>query len=636
MQLLIEDDEGKRSVVPGVPEEVTIGRKEGNAVRLPQRNVSRRHARLVRQNGRIYVEDVDARYGIKRNGQPIDDRDVFGEGDVVMIGDYRLTLRAEHAVDADPDQNDAEVEITDDLRSRIESYEPEETTAPDSSSTSQADSSAERSSTEVIQLDPAELVVVSSNFAGQTFPLDQEEMVVGRGEDGDIIIDHRSVSTTHAKIVRQADDDYKIVDLNSRNGVKVSGEEYKSTHLERGDIIQLGHVKFRFVEPGENYTFTPQDERPGKPDVGAEPTTADESSDDNTLLIVGGAVTAGLLALGIVAVLVMGGGGTEGSQSASANAPDKGTANAEGGAAAGGGEEDSETNDKVDKQIETAEQQIEKGKLDQAIGSLESIQNLLEPTADQEQRISKLLSRARSEQPYRRAFSEAKGALDNGKYVRALEKVESIPNHSVFYEIVREREVRKRALDKVFEKASGAFDKGEYERATALMEKALEYGARKEKAEELMAKIDEARQQAEDEKRARERAAARARERRERESGSSGGGEPSNTGSAEEQGGGGSGAQQGGSGGGKPAPENPGRLKQEAMKKILKGQFNAAIEDCQRALRAGHSDCYRVLGLAYNKLNNNAQACRNFEAYLKTNPRDAGRIRSKMSSIGCK
>jgi pSer/pThr/pTyr-binding forkhead associated (FHA) protein len=51
MKLVIEDDEGHRSEVPLDREEITIGRREDNTVHLPERNVSRLHARLLRRNG---------------------------------------------------------------------------------------------------------------------------------------------------------------------------------------------------------------------------------------------------------------------------------------------------------------------------------------------------------------------------------------------------------------------------------------------------------------------------------------------------------------------------------------------------------------------------------------------------------
>ena len=57
-KLVISDDEGKNTVVPLVRDEITIGRKEGNTIRLTERNVARRHARLLKSNGRFVSEDL--------------------------------------------------------------------------------------------------------------------------------------------------------------------------------------------------------------------------------------------------------------------------------------------------------------------------------------------------------------------------------------------------------------------------------------------------------------------------------------------------------------------------------------------------------------------------------------------------
>ena len=48
-KLVIEDDEGKRTIVPLTRSEYTIGRREGSSIRLTERNVSRGHARLSRK-----------------------------------------------------------------------------------------------------------------------------------------------------------------------------------------------------------------------------------------------------------------------------------------------------------------------------------------------------------------------------------------------------------------------------------------------------------------------------------------------------------------------------------------------------------------------------------------------------------
>ena len=64
-KLVIEDDEGKRTVVHLTRDQYTVGRKEGNAIRLTERNISREHAKLAKRSdgdgAAVYLlEDLDS------------------------------------------------------------------------------------------------------------------------------------------------------------------------------------------------------------------------------------------------------------------------------------------------------------------------------------------------------------------------------------------------------------------------------------------------------------------------------------------------------------------------------------------------------------------------------------------------
>src|SRR6185295_16405606 len=60
------------------------------------------------------------------------------------------------------------------------------------------------------------LVVFSSNFAGKEFDLSRPQMIIGRTDENDICINHRSISRNHAKLVREPDTGrYTISDLQS-------------------------------------------------------------------------------------------------------------------------------------------------------------------------------------------------------------------------------------------------------------------------------------------------------------------------------------------------------------------------------------------------------------------------------------
>ncbi len=95
MKLVIEDDAGRKTVVPFAREKISIGRETGNTVRLPERNVSRRHAVLVREADAFVIEDLGSHNGVRVNGDRIKGRSRVNHGDVIQIGDYDLALEDE-------------------------------------------------------------------------------------------------------------------------------------------------------------------------------------------------------------------------------------------------------------------------------------------------------------------------------------------------------------------------------------------------------------------------------------------------------------------------------------------------------------------------------------------------------------
>jgi pSer/pThr/pTyr-binding forkhead associated (FHA) protein len=107
MKLIIEDDEGRRTVVPLLRDELIIGRADGSFVRLPDRDVSRRHARLLRRSGRFYLEDLDSFTGVRVNGERLGATREVREGDLIEISQYDLKLEAGPDEKAPPDPDGA-------------------------------------------------------------------------------------------------------------------------------------------------------------------------------------------------------------------------------------------------------------------------------------------------------------------------------------------------------------------------------------------------------------------------------------------------------------------------------------------------------------------------------------------------
>ena len=92
LKLIIEDDEGRTTQVPFVRDELTIGRDEANTIHLAERNVSRRHARLVRRADQLVLEDLNSRNGIHINGTRVHGAVPLRVGDRIHVGDYELAL----------------------------------------------------------------------------------------------------------------------------------------------------------------------------------------------------------------------------------------------------------------------------------------------------------------------------------------------------------------------------------------------------------------------------------------------------------------------------------------------------------------------------------------------------------------
>ena len=226
-KLVISDDEGKTIIVPLVRDLITVGRQDGNTIRLTERNVSRRHARFTRDDaGNYRIEDLGSYNGITLNGVKLEQAAEIKDGDRLGIGDYVIALRAEV---------------------------PAATTRPSSAKRGSMPSGFNASP-------PARLVMVSSPAPGAEFSIGKPQVAIGRLEELDLCISHRSISREHARITQDAGS-FEIEDLRSANGVRVNGHAVKKSALRSGDIVELGQVRFRFVGPGETYVFDPAEEQ---------------------------------------------------------------------------------------------------------------------------------------------------------------------------------------------------------------------------------------------------------------------------------------------------------------------------------------------------------------------------------------
>lgn len=77
---------------PLLEEETTIGRDDRNSIAVPHGSVSSRHARIVRTADGFAIEDLGSRNGTFVNSDPVTERRLLADADIVRLGKVVLTF----------------------------------------------------------------------------------------------------------------------------------------------------------------------------------------------------------------------------------------------------------------------------------------------------------------------------------------------------------------------------------------------------------------------------------------------------------------------------------------------------------------------------------------------------------------
>src|SRR4051794_9353111 len=86
---------------------------------------------------------------------------------------------------------------------------------------------------------------------GQAIDIVKDLIIVGRKEDCDVRLEHKSVSKMHCVIVK-TDGLLLLRDLGSTNGTRVNGTRVRRAALLPNDQVSIAHFKFRvYLGPDE-------------------------------------------------------------------------------------------------------------------------------------------------------------------------------------------------------------------------------------------------------------------------------------------------------------------------------------------------------------------------------------------------
>ena len=249
-KLVIKDDEANKTVIAFYRQEITIGRAEGNTIRLTEQNVSRKHAKLIKNNNVIYLEDLNSYVGTYVNEEKIESRTQVKSGDEIKIGDYIITLIKE------VEDDDETVLIKDEEENKNDKkIKP----VPISEITGNKSSGKESIEDELDISQPLKapynrIVFLDSNLEGTSFDIAKSVMTIGKSPEADIVVSAKNISDIEAKLISN-ETSVKIKEVSGKNRMKINDDPYTILELREGDIVNLGGITFRYCDKNSSYVY---------------------------------------------------------------------------------------------------------------------------------------------------------------------------------------------------------------------------------------------------------------------------------------------------------------------------------------------------------------------------------------------
>jgi len=90
MKLIFTNE--KRSIALPSGCRLVIGRQEDADIRIPDKHVSRRHAEITEEDGKVFVRDLGSHAGTKKNGVGVTDKTELAPGDILKIADFEFKV----------------------------------------------------------------------------------------------------------------------------------------------------------------------------------------------------------------------------------------------------------------------------------------------------------------------------------------------------------------------------------------------------------------------------------------------------------------------------------------------------------------------------------------------------------------
>lgn len=237
--------DGQRYPIPAAG--LDIGRDPNCDVVIASNEISRWHAQIAPGLMGYQLKDSSTN-GVYVNGQRVLGERWLSVGDTIRVGAAQFRFEADAAT-YEPSVSAVQ---TGDLPPMAPASSPKRAETPPPNETVRLSRRAESAVPEPPLLATLELLN-NGALKGRRFRITRPLLHVGRGTHNDVTLGDKSVSSTHAKLQRRANE-WFIVDAESRNGTYVDGERVsRERKLPAACELRFGGVKalFRALAAGQ-------------------------------------------------------------------------------------------------------------------------------------------------------------------------------------------------------------------------------------------------------------------------------------------------------------------------------------------------------------------------------------------------
>ncbi|MGH7884773.1 MAG: FHA domain-containing protein [Thermodesulfobacteriota bacterium] len=217
-------------------DKISIGRDSENDIYINNLAISRYHARILSENDRVFLEDLESSNGTYLNGQKIT-RAQLTEFDTVLIGKYKINIENKNGVDNKQQSGylqDSTVMVDKDTREKL----------------------LEKMG---FRTEPANNANPSNNYSDVKYPrlvlsgdleveISGELFIIGSSLNSNLYIDGFFIKKKHATIFKQTNKKFTIINSGSIfKPTKINGYKIDQKTLTNGDVIEIGKHKMLFL-----------------------------------------------------------------------------------------------------------------------------------------------------------------------------------------------------------------------------------------------------------------------------------------------------------------------------------------------------------------------------------------------------